>query len=889
MPALWAKIKKHDQPAPPPSCRLAMSRFHIRCVICLALVACASASADEGVPLQTAVLDRLIARPLGPANMGGRVVDLAVVESEPGTIYVATASGGLWKTTNNGTTFAPVFDRENTLSLGAVAVAPSNPDIVWVGTGEANPRNSVSWGDGVYKSTDGGRTWKHAGLKDTEHVGRIAVHPRNPDIVYVAALGHLWGPNRERGLFKTSDGGKKWEHVMYLDDDTGCIDLDIDPSDPEALYVAAYRVRRDAFSGGNPAIQFGAKAGIYKSRDGGKTWLRLTNGLPRVAVGRCGLTIYPKDPRIVYAVVQTEKTVLNRDTEFGQAARAGGNVESGGVFRSGDGGQSWTKVNDLCPRPFYFSQIRVDPNDDRRVYVLGISLHVSTDGGETFSNKDGSEGTHADHHALWIDTRDSRHLVLGNDGGVAFSHDRGATWERLQNLPVAQFYAVAVDQRRPYRIYGGLQDSGTWTGPSATRSREGITPADWTRVLGYDGFQCQVDPRDQDVLYAESQYGRLRRFDVRTGASKDIQPKTARGTPEYRFNWNAPLLLSPHDPRTVYFAGNHVFRSANRGDDWESISPDLTRGRPGRDPTMGHTLTALAESPLQPGLLYAGSDDGRVHVRRGNGVSWLELSAQIPGAPPDRWITRIECSHFAAAMAYLALDRHRNDDRRPYLFKTTDAGATWQPIAHDLPAEGPIHVVREDPSNKNLLYAGTEFGLFVSLDGGGRWHRLRGGLPTVAVHDLVVQSRERELVVATHGRGVYVLDVAPLQEMTPEILASPMHLFVVKPAVRFVPRGAHWPSRAYVAPNPPYGAAIYIYVGAKLGGPLRLSITDADGKQIAELKVPPEVGLQRVQWDLRTGPGDGEEPALAPAGEYRARLQIGKQVLTQPVRVEAEE
>jgi photosystem II stability/assembly factor-like uncharacterized protein len=863
-----------------------MSRFKIRCAICLVFAACTSARADEGVPLQTAVLDRLIARPLGPANTSGRVVDLAVVESDPATMYVATASGGLWKTSNNGTTFAPVFERESTVSLGAVAVAPSNPNLVWVGTGEANPRNSVSWGDGVYKSTDGGTTWKQSGLKETAHVGRIAIHPRNPDIVYVAALGRLWGPNRERGLFKTDDGGKTWQHVTYVDDDTGCIAVALDPTDPDTVYVAAYRVRRDAFSGGNPAIQFGAKAGIYKSKDGGKTWLHLTNGLARAAVGRCGLAVYPKDPRIVYAVVQTEKTILSRDTEFGQAARSGGNVESGGVFRSADGGQSWVKVNDLCPRPFYFSQIRVDPIDDRRVYVLGVTLHVSTDGGQSFADKDAAEGAHADHHAMWIDPRDGRHLVIGNDGGVAFSHDRGASWERLQNLPVAQFYAVAVDQRQPYRVYGGLQDSGTWTGPSATRSREGITPADWSRIYGYDGFQCQVDPRDPDTVYGEAQYGRLRRFDLRTGASRDIQPRAARGTPEYRFNWNGPLVLSPHDPRTVYFGGNHVFRSTNRGEDWETISPDLTRGRPGRDAAMGHALTALAESPLQPGLIYAGSDDGRVHVRRGGSVSWLEVSAQIPGVPPDRWITRIECSRFAANTAYLALDRHRQDDRRPYLYKTVDAGTTWEPIAHDLPAEGPVHVVREDPINRNLLYVGTEFGLFSSLDGGRTWHRLR--LPTVAVHDLVVHPRERELVVATHGRGIYVMDVAPLQEMTGEVLASPVHLFAVKPVVRFVPRGVRWPSRAYSAPNPPFGAAIYYYLGAKPAEPIRLEVADRNGKMVAELKGAAEVGLQRVQWDLRIGQGD-EEPLLAPAGEYRVRLQVGKQVFTQRFRVDAEQ
>jgi photosystem II stability/assembly factor-like uncharacterized protein len=866
-----------------------MNRIAVPSVICLALGLCARVRADETIGLQSAVLDRLSARCIGPANMGGRVVDLAVVESQPGTMYVATASGGLWKTVNNGTTLAPVFERENTVSLGAVAVAPSHPDIIWAGTGEANPRNSVSWGDGVYKSTDGGSTWRNMGLKESAHIGRIVIHPSDPDIVYVAALGRLWGPNPERGLFKTTDGGKSWRCVMYVDADTGCIDVVMDPGDPETLYAAAYRVRRDAFSGGNPAVQYGERAGLYKSSDGGRTWLHLTNGLPRGAQGRCGIAVFRKNPRIVYAIVQTDKTLLSRDCEFGQPERPSSRLETGGVFRSEDAGQSWTKLNDLCPRPFYFSQIRVDPNDAQRVYALGVTLHVSSDGGRTFSYKDAAEGAHADHHALWIDPHDSRHLILGNDGGVAFSYDRGTTWERLQNLPIAQFYAIAVDMRKPYRVYGGLQDSGTWSGPSATRSREGITPADWSRILGYDGFQCRIDPNEQDIVYVESQYGHPRRLNVRTGESKDIQPRPPRGASEYRFNWNAPLLISPHDPRTIYFGGNFVFCSTNRGDDWNKISPDLTRGPPGRNAYMGHTLTALAESPLSAGLLYAGSDDGRVHVRRAENVNWLDVSDKFPGVPPDRWVTHIECSPFAANTAYLAVDRHRNDDRRPYLYRTVDAGDSWQSIVSNLPMEGPIHVLREDPFRQGLLYVGTEFGLFVSLNGGGTWHRLRGGLPTVAVHDLVVHPRERELVIATHGRGVYILDVAPLEQLTAEVLSAPAHLFEVRPATRFTHHGVRWPSRVFAAPNPPFGATIYYHVGSPGKDPVRVTITDATGNRVADLNGTGEQGLQRVHWNLRTGKGDGEEPILVPAGGYVIKLQIGVQTLTRRVRVEADD
>jgi photosystem II stability/assembly factor-like uncharacterized protein len=847
----------------------------------------------DAAALDSDVLEHLTARPLGPANMGGRVVGVAVVESRPATMYVASASGGLWKTVNNGTTFTPVFERAGTVSLGAVAVAASNPDIVWVGTGEANARNSVSWGDGVYKSTDAGKTWTNMGLKESAHVGRIVIHPRAPDIVYVAALGRLWGANKERGLYKTRDGGKTWEQIKFLDEDTGFIDLAMDPADPETLYAAAYRVRRDAFSGGNPAVQLGPRAGLYKTHDGGKTWVRMTQGLPKGLYGRCGIDVCRKDPRILFAVIQTGKTSLARETEFGQAAHMGGFVETGGVFRSEDRGKTWTKLNDLCPRPFYFSQIRVDPNDDQRVYVLGIALHVSTDGGRTFEAENHAKSAHGDHHALWIDPRDSDHMVMGNDGGLYFSHDRGSTWEHLRNMPAAQFYGVAVDMRKPYRVYGGTQDSGTWGGPSATRSKEGIVPADWSRVLAYDGFHCQVDPADPDTVYAEAQYGRLHRINVRTGKEQEIQPRPPERAPEYRFNWCAPVLLSPHDPRVLYLGGNHIFRSSNRGDEWEALSPDLTRGRPGRSTSTGHTITALAESPLKAGLLYAGSDDGLIHVRRSPGTAWVNVSDKVPGMAADRWVSRLECSHFAEGTAYLAIDRHRNDDRRPYLFKSTNHGATWKPLASNLPAEGPIHVIREDPRNKDLLFVGTEFGLFTSLDSGATWHRLGGGLPTVAVHDLVIHPRDRDLVIATHGRGIYVMDISPLQEWTPAVAAASMHLFEVKPATVFRHRGTRWPGRVFAAPNPPFGAVIHYYLGAKPAGPVRFTITDANGVPLVEYKGASEAGLHRIRWDLRprtlAADGTTRSGSLVAAREYVVKMRVGPRVATRKFKVEAEE
>jgi len=859
-------------------------------LLALVLLSPAAQLAAAAAPFDPKLFDALPARCLGPGNMGGRVVDLAVVEARPATLYVATASGGLWKTTNSGTTWTPVFERAATVSLGAVAVAPSNPDLVWVGTGEANPRNSVAWGDGVYKSADGGKTWQHMGLDDTQHIGRVVIHPTNPDIVYVAALGHVWGPNRERGLYKTTDGGRSWRQIKFLDADTGFIDLVMDPGDPQTLYAAAYRVRRDAFSGGNPAEQFGPSAGLYKTSDGGATWRRLSNGLPDRPIGRCGLAVARKDPRLLYAVIQTDKTLLRRETEWGQPARAGADPTTGGIFRSEDRGETWVKVNDLCPRPFYFSQIRIDPNDVRRLFVLGVGLHASKDGGKTFV-ADAAPGVHPDLHTLWIDPRDSDHAIAGSDGGVFFTHDRGLNWEHAKNLPIGQFYAVAVDMSKPYWVYGGLQDNGSWGGPSATRNPDGITAANWFRVLSMDGFYCQVDPSDANIVYAEGQYGDLRRVNVGTGEMVGIRPRPPRGEPDFRFNWSSPILLSPHNPSVVYFGGNSVFRARDRGDHWEVLSPDLTLGKPGRSADNGHTITTLAESPIKPGILWAGSDDGRVHVSRSGGGDWTDVSANFPGVPRDRHVSRVLASAFAEGTAYVALDRHRNDDRRPYLYRTTDYGSSWKPLMSDLPPGGPVYVVRESSRNPDLLLAGTEFGLFVSLDGGAAWHRY-GGLPTVAVHDLVIHPRERDLVIGTHGRGIYILDLAPLEQMTPRVLAASAHLFDVKAATLIRYRGTRGLSGAkiYAAPNPPFGAVVYYHLAAQAAAAPRLTITDGPGRMVAELKGAAEPGLHRLIWPLRAVPEPGaNEGNLVPPGDYTAELRVDGRVLSKRFRVEADE
>ncbi len=840
-----------------------------------------AAPAAEPPAFDPRLLGALAARPIGPANMGGRVTDVAVVENSPNTMYLAAATGGVWKTADGGDTWAAVFDDQDTASVGAVAVAPSNPEIVWVGTGEANPRNSVVGGDGVYKSTDGGKTWKHMGLKDSHHVGRVLIHPKDPDVVYVAALGHLWGPNKERGLFKTADGGRTWEHALALDEDTGCADVALDPSGPDTLLAAAWRVRRGGFSGTDPATQFGDRAGLYRTTDGGKTWRRLTDGLPSRPLGRCGIDFCRKDPRVVYAVIQTDRT---RPGLAGGPPREGRDADTGGVFRSLDGGKTWAKLNDLCPRPFYFGQVRADPTSERRVYVLGVALHVSADGGRNFVP--GAAGVHADHHALWVNPKDPRHLVLGNDGGLYFSFDHGRNWQPVRNLALGQFYAVAADTRRPYRVYGGLQDNGTWGGPSATRRADGVTLADWSKVSEGDGFQCAADPADPDVVYTEGQYGLLERVNVRTRQRSNIRPRPAPGSPPYRFNWCAPLLLSPHDPKTLYYGGNHLFRSRDRGDSWAVISPDLTRGGPGPSPHTGHTLTAVAESPLKAGLLYAGSDDGRLHVTRDGGKTWDELSDNVPGVPRDLWVTRVECSHHAEGTAYLALDRRRNDDLRPYVFRTTDHGRTWAPLTNGLPPAGPVHVVRASSRNPDLLFAGTDRGLFVTADGGGRWHRVRGGLPTVPVHDLMIHPRDRELVIGTHGRSVFVMDVAPLEELTPRLLAEEVHLFDVKPATAFeAGKPVAAPPRSYAAPDPPFGAVIYYYLREAPPRPVTLTVLSAGGKELASLPAAREAGLHRAVWDLRAAGRN----ALARPGDYTIRLTAGERTLAKTVRVVAAE
>ncbi|GIW78967.1 MAG: hypothetical protein KatS3mg105_0774 [Gemmatales bacterium] len=908
-------------------------------------------------------------RNIGPATMGGRIVDVEVVASDPYTFYVATASGGLFKTTNNGTNFVPVFDKESSVSIGDVCVSSSHPDIVWVGTGEHNARNSVSWGDGVYKSTDGGKTWSHMGLKKSFQIGRIAIHPRNPDIVYVGALGRLWGPNPERGLYKTTDGGKTWSKILHVDDKTGCIDIAMNPTHPDTLIVAMYERQRDEFSGGDPAKRWGPGSGLFKTTDGGKTWHRLKRGLPTRPMGRIGVAYFAKNPEIVYAIIETDKigsgppiayvgvrtasddAVINSVVPKSPAAQAGlmpgdrflaigshsienyksfvsavqqhrpgqkvpvkvkrgdreitltltlgsrpqayraalggqqANVqhlqhglgyETGGVFRSEDGGESWRRVNSLNPRPFYYSQIRVDPNDDRYVYVLGIQFHVSRDGGKTFATS--ANTVHPDHHALWIDPRDGRHLILGCDGGLYISYDRGQTWDFHNIMAIGQFYDVGVDTRKPYRVYGGLQDNGSWGGPSRTRTAAGPLNSDWVRVGGSDGFVCRVDPNNPDLVYYEAQYGRLARVNIRTGERNSITPPRGK---RYRFNWKTPFLLSHKNSKIYYAAGNVVFRSLDRGNDLQPISPEITR-------TDRGSATALAESPRDPNVLYVGTDDGYLWVTRDGGDHWQNITKNV-NLPGHFHVSSIEPSRFANGRAYVAFDAHRSDNDRPFVYVTEDYGKTWKPLHDGLP-DGSSLTVREDRDNPNLLYLGTEFGIWASLDRGASWTRINNNLPTVAIHEIAVHPNENEIVVATHGRSIWILDVTPLRGATRQALSAPAYLFKPADAVQYAGQlsTSQWGNRRFVGSNPPYGARLFYHLAADAKN-VTLEIRDVQGRTVQRLRAANKAGLHETVWNLRRGPARrGQRPAPVQPGSYLVRLVVDGHEWTQPLRVEAD-
>lgn len=894
----------------------------------LAVLAAASPRPAPAVPdvdpdrrLTERDLKPLAFRSIGPANMGGRVAAIATPPGDDRTIYLGYGTGGVWKSTNRGTTFAPIFDRYETSSIGSIAVADVPEDwpgweaeeaeltearrsdlkprvergkgkILWVGTGESNGRNSSSWGHGVYRSTDAGESFTNVGLVDSHDIPAIVAHPSNPEVCFVAAQGHLWGENEMRGVYKTTDGGATWNRTLFVDTRTGACDIVIDPDQPDTLYAAMYsRLRTPySFESGGPA------GGIFRSDDGGNTWTKLSRGLP-ATTGRIGLSVFPGNSNIVYAIVDSN--------DGGKVGEWHDNrSRAGGVFRTLDRGETWQRMCDINPRPFYFSKIRVDPKDANRVYVIGWSIFVSDDGGRTF--RGGLANVpHVDFHAMIVCPADTDHLMVGTDGGFYVSWDRGKTWDFHNSMAVGQFYNVAVDDSDPYRIGGGLQDNGSWIGVGETLAegdgkymgRKGaLTNEDWRFIFGGDGFHVAFDPVDENIVYAEWQGGNIARVHLDTGVIRNIKPTVLEGQIKYRFNWNAPLMISPHDPSVLYLGGNAVFRLTERGNRWEQISDDLSTRELTKVMTEGSTaethgtVVALTESPAAQGVLWAGTDDGLIHVTAGASESWKNVT---PAVVAGRYISKIEASRFDRDTAYVAVDGHRTDDFEAVILKTSDLGETWTNIAAGLADGAPVKVVREDPSNADVLYVGTERAAWVTIDGGATWVRMNGEvLPTVAVDDIAIQPREHDVVLGTHGRSVWVLDDAsPIAQLNADVVQSIFHVFTPKTAVpRYrVEAGALWSDAMFVAPNPPMGALITYWVREFTDEDVKVTIATDAGVKLVELTGTNRPGMNRVVWDLqpeekqRIGNPDGLKE-FVPAGTYDVTVTLGKR--TKKVKLE---
>lgn len=834
--------------------------------------------------------------------MGGRATDIAGVPGDPNLVYIATGGGGLFKTADSGVTWKPLFDREDTISIGSIALQPNNPDVIWVGSGESAVRNSVGFGDGVYRSTDGGQTWAHLGLEDTERISRIVVHPNDPNTVFVGALGHAFGPNENRGVYITNDGGRTWQKTLYLDPQHGISDLDVDPVNPNIVYACMWRFERKPWT----FVSGDDKGGVFKSTDGGRTWKKITDGLPKT-MGRIGVRVAPSNHNVVYVIAESN---------------------DGTVFRSDDAGATFHNVNkttDLVSRGFYYAQVRVDPTDENRVYAVASTLFVSIDGGHNF--KPISRKTHSDYHALWIDPKNPRRLWQGQDGGFASSTDRGETWDPVTNLPLGQFYQVYADNRQPfYWVTGGLQDNGTWTGPSGSREPAGILNDDWMMLSFADGFHAVNSLEYPNMYLTEFQGGHLLLTDIRNREQQLVTPQPwsnaggAASAMKYRFNWNTPLVVSPWDKNEVYFGSDVLFRSKDFGRNWQAISPDLSTNDPEKQKSAGGpiwpdnsnaenhcTIVTVAESPLQRGTIWAGTDDGNVQLTTDDGKHWTNLSKNVSGMPPTPWITHVEPSHAAANVAYVSFERHMFDDFRPYVYKTSDNGKTWTSISGNLPPKAYVWIIREDPKNPNLLYAGTELGLYASWTGGESWTPLHlKNLPNVEIHDLLIQPQTDDLVLATHGRSIWILDdITPLQKMTPEIAQENAYMFDIRPAMRYESRFMHYGmgNKPFVGANPPYGAVVTYYLKEKpaAGKAVKLQITDSNGKVVREMKEDvKEPGLQRSSWNLRYegpvvrhAPSDAEAeffggprgPQVVP-GTYRVKLFVGDTVAAEkPVEV----
>jgi hypothetical protein len=858
--------------------------------------------------------------------MAGRVTDIEPVPGNPKVFYVATATGGIWKTVNAGTMFFPVFDKERVISMGDIAIAPSNPNIIYAGTGEEDSRNSISPGAGVYKSTDAGRTWKLSGLEATQQIGRIIVDPADPNVVYVAALGHAWNANPERGVYKSTDGGTTWQLVKFVSDKAGFVDLAMDARDHNTLYGSSWeRVRGPYFlKSGGPG------SGLWKTTDAGATWREIRGGgFPETVKGRIGIALSPSDPRVIYSWVEAD--TLPHPLARGEKADTSKRQKTNsGIYRSADGGATWALTYRNEPpgqgggglgdaRPFYYSQIRVDPRNPDRIYWMSSVFRTSEDGGKTVRR--GALGVHTDWHAMWIDPADPEHYILGDDGGIAVTYDRGGTYDFINTFPIGQFYHVSYNMEKPYKVCGGLQDNGSWCGPSRAKNRAGISNSDWYNVGGGDGFYSAMDPQDSNVVYSESQGGNASRLNIaqntravimrgggrdRTSIFEDsviiARGDTARPeTPEitrtlaqlrtraaadsargYRFNWSAPFFLSPHSATTVYMGANRLLKSTDRGDHFYPISADLstrdsariimstrTTGGITRDNSGAEThatISTVAESPIRPGILWVGTDDGNVWFTTNDGGQWTDITSRFPGVPKKTWVSRVEPSHFDTATVYVTFDNHRENDFRPYVYVSNDFGKTFRSISNNLPTGSAdfVHVIREDPANRDLLFLGSDVGAYVSTDRGASWQRFMTGLPTVPVHDLEIHPRDRELIAATHGRSIWIVDIAPLEQMTTSLMARGTTFFTPKTAYQYSQANTQnfTGNKYFLAPNPTYGAELVYRVTS--GAPrdtARIVVTNIRGDTVRSFNGPAGVGLHRAYWDLR-----GRPRPLGPAG-----------------------
>lgn len=840
------------------------------------------------------LLSALTPRSVGPAGMSGRIAAVDVLASDPNVLWVGASTGGVWKSTNGGTTFEPVFDGERVSGVGAIAIDPNAPDVVWVGTGEGNPRNSAGVGAGLYRTMDGGRTWTLMGLERSERIHRIIVHPMDSDVVWVGVMGPAWSDGEERGVYKTTDGGRTWRRVLWVNERTGVGDLVIDPRNPMKLFAGMWEFRREPWfmTSGGPG------SGLYVSHDGGENWRRTTeaDGMPEGELGRIGLAVAPSDPRVVYALVEAGRSAL---------------------LRSDDGGASWRTVNDepgVANRPFYYTDIFVDPENENRVYNLNSRVMISEDGGRTFQAMQGD--VHPDHHAFWINPRDGRHLLLGTDGGLWTSVDRAATWRLFDNLPVGQFYHVSVDDAVPFNIYGGMQDNGSWRGPSDVWEVGGIRNFHWKEIAFGDGFNALLDPRDAHYGYAMSQGGNLVRFDLRNGERKSIRPWAPDST-ALRFNWNAAIALDPFDVGTVYYGSQFVHKTPDRGHTWQIISPDLTTDDPAkqrqsesgglsREATGAEnhtTLLTIAPSPVERELIWTGSDDGKVHLTRAGGGTWDDVTERIRGVPEATWIPHIEASKHASGTAYVVFDDHRRGNWETYLYRTENHGRDWENIGRRRGIDGFLHTVEEDPVTPNLLFAGGELGLWVSLDRGERWFKWTHGFPTVPVRSLLIHPRDHDLVIGTHGRAIWVLDdIRPLRALAqnPALVAEPVVLF--EPPVAYLRTtaatdGYHFSGESmFQGETRPFGALVTFWAGGE-GGQARIDVVDGVGRTVRTFRTTAEPGLNRVVWDLREDaptPDEGggvrgrvQAPHVLP-GTYGVRVTLGGLTVEHPVAVLAD-